>query len=64
MAMLTGLVIAWAISVPILPSMQRDAAGAGLAAQLSLSGELRFDSLAQARSRLRQSTRWQGWQSR
>jgi putative OPT family oligopeptide transporter len=32
MAMLTGLIIAWAISVPILTSMQPDAAGAGLAA--------------------------------
>ncbi|HXI89538.1 MAG TPA: oligopeptide transporter, OPT family [Blastocatellia bacterium] len=32
MAMLTGLVIAWVIAVPILTSMQPDAAGVGLAA--------------------------------
>ena len=32
MAMLTGLVIAWAIAVPILTSMQPDAGGVGLAA--------------------------------
>src|SRR5262245_5571456 len=32
MAMLTGLVIAWVVAVPILTSMQPDASGAGLAA--------------------------------
>jgi len=64
MAMLTGLVIAWAIAVPILTSMQPAAAGVTLAAHTLTIWRRRCVSSAPARSPSPRSTRWQRWRSR